>query len=134
MSYETLDVDKNINPFIKIKELDSYSRDMIQNIKLLTFFPKGSMMMGSNTYAIQKYPGDIDLMETFYDCCTKEEVIDKYIKALKRVVYDIIHTPEHYLSEFKAGLDYRYNINIGTLSNGVWDRNEQLKKYINWYV
>jgi hypothetical protein len=130
MSYTALDINKNIQPFIQTKSLLSYPKEVLKNIKLLTFFPEGlATPFGSYIYRIQKYPGDLDLTENFYECCSIKEVIEKFIKSLKRMVKEIQNTPNHYFSEFKAGLDKRYNMEIlGNLENGVFNVNPNLNK------
>jgi hypothetical protein len=72
MSYITLDTNRNIDPFISTKPLSSYSEDLLRNMRMLTFFPKGlADPFGSFIYRIQKYPGDVDLIEEFQECYSK---------------------------------------------------------------
>ena len=127
MSYTSLNPKQDIDPFLEIKPLDSYPEELLKDIKLLSFFPDGPHPMGSYKYSIQKWPSDVDLIETFEDCCTKDEVIKKFIKKLKQIVKDISKRKEHYFSEFKAGLDNRYDVDIGECRNGYYNINPELK-------
>jgi hypothetical protein len=128
MSYITLDTNRNIDPFISTKPLSSYSEDLLRNMRMLSFFPKGlADPFGSFIYRIQKYPGDVDLIEEFQECCTVNDVINKFIKNLRRVIKDILSSKMHYFSEFKCGLDHRYDIDIGDCTNGVYRPNRDLR-------
>jgi hypothetical protein len=121
MSYVTLDPLQDISPFIQARSLNTYSQEVIKNIKMVTFFHNGlANIFGSYIYRIQKYPGDIDLVETFTECCTIPEVISKFIVSLKRVVTNILNEKNHFFSEFKAGFDNGYNINIGECILGYY--------------
>lgn len=127
MSYITLNPFTNIKPFVEKKSLSSYPVSLLKDIKMLTFFPKGlATPFGSYIYRIQKYPADVDLIEEFNEYDTVEQVINKFIINLKRVVKDILLSKLHYFSEFKCGLDNRYNIDIGNCKDGVYDINPQL--------
>lgn len=129
MSYITLDVYKNMDPFIATKPEESYSKDLKDNIKMLSFFPKGhATPFGSFIYKIQKYPGDVDLVEEYSENTSVDEVINSFMKNLKRVVKDILSSKLHYFSEFKCGLDKRYDIDIGYCVNGFYDINPNLGK------
>lgn len=136
MSYITLNPNENINKFTDVKPLSSYSKELLQNIRMVTFNPDadeddaedGAVPFGSFIYKIQKYPGDVDLIESFHDCCSVNDVIKKFIVNLKRVVKDVIGSKLHYFSEFKAGLDHRYDVNIGYCRNGRYMFDRDLKR------
>lgn len=107
---------------VSTKPDDSYSLDQLKNIKLLSVSKQlPASPFGSATYRVQKYPGDLDLHEIFIDCCSMKEVINKFEKVLVTTVRNIQKQPIHYVLEIKAGLDNRYDVNIGTLKNGIFN-------------
>jgi hypothetical protein len=119
------------NNYIKMniqeKPLNSYPQDIIQAIKLLSFTEnKTATPFGSYIYRTQKYPSDVDLIEQFSDCCSIGDVITKFEVALKKVVEEIINTDDYYYSEVKAGIDKRYDVNIGKMSHGIFIPNPKL--------
>ncbi len=129
--YLGIDPERNIKPFISIKPRDSYPEDVINEIKLLSFSKdKDATPFGSFIYRIQKYPGDVDLVEEFTDCCTIKEVTKKFAKKLKEMVRKISAKRTHYFTEFKAGVDKRFNVDIGTLQNGIYTPGSQLEEQI----
>nr|VAV82181.1 hypothetical protein GUARANI_2 [Guarani virophage] len=105
------------------KPFESYTNEQVENIRLLSVTADPTQMarpFGSATYRIQKYPGDLDLQEEFFDCCTMEHVVKKFAKKLQDVVKRINKSKLHYFSEFKAGVDSRYDINIGKIKDGIY--------------
>lgn len=121
MTSTNLDINKDINPFIAVRPSDAYSKQVHRNIKLLSFYPNGlADVFGSYAYRIQRYPGDIDLIEEYDHTSTLESAVTSFEKRLKTVVKEILQLKQHYFSEFKAGLDNRYDINIGTLEDGLY--------------
>jgi hypothetical protein len=127
MTYIGIDPNKNINRFLQVKPFSSYTEEAINNIKLLSFSrDKLATPFGSYIYRLQKYPGDLDLVEEFTECCSLENVINKFIKSLQNIVKNINRNRLHYFSEVKAGLDHRYDIDIGTMENGYYRPNKYL--------
>lgn len=123
----TTNPESHISPYISDKPLDSYPKDLLKEIKLMSFSnEKKASIIGSLSFRVQKYPGDIDLKEEFNDCCTHIEVAEKFSKILKKKVNIIAKTRNHYFSEFKAGLDLYYNIFIGILVEGRYFMNKHL--------
>lgn len=128
MSYIGIDPNININRFKEIKPIQSYPDKVLKAIKLLSFSKnKLATPFGSYIYRIQKFPGDIDLLEEYTECCDENDVINKFSKSLKRIVKNIKYKRLHYFSEVKAGIDYRYNINIGNMNEGIY----HINKYLN---
>jgi len=99
---------------------ESYTPQIIKNIELLSFSDEGAHPFGSYIYKIQKYPGDIDLVESFEECCSIKDVIKKFAKKLQKVVAKLVKMRKHYVTEIKAGEDLRYDINIGKLNEGIF--------------
>jgi hypothetical protein len=110
---------------------DDFSSDIIHDIKLVNFgnfediSPYGSFALRL------PYPGDVDLVEDFKECCTVEDVINKFSSKIKVIMKNIEDTKDILMTEFKMGLDERYNLDVGKLSEGVYVPNPQLKNDIH---
>lgn len=142
MSYFGLNTKEDLDAFETVIPKEAYSQEVLKEIKLISFRKTkvkcdpntevGAVPFGSYIYRIQKYPGDIDLIEEFTNCGTIESLIKKFIKALRRVITEIKKTKTHYFTEFKAGLnDYFNPKNIGTLTDGFFDENkEKIRRYL----
>jgi hypothetical protein len=131
MSYIGINPKKNISRFIETKPESAYPQSVKNEIKLLSFSKNGfAVPFGSYIYKIQKYPGDIDLVEEFKECCDVHDVVSKFERALKRIVKKIKKARYHYYSEFKAGLDKRFDFDIGNISNGIYTPLEYLQDII----
>jgi hypothetical protein len=132
MSYIGVNPQKNLRRFTQVKPLDSYPQSVLNEIKLLSFSrDKTATPFGSFIYRIQKYPGDIDLVEKFTECCSLDDVVTKFSKTLQRIVRNINKKRLHYFSEVKAGLDFRYDVNIGEMENGLYLPNLDLMDIAN---
>lgn len=120
----------DFNTIISTKPFpDSYTQQILDNIKMVTFTKDDyATPFGSYIYRIQKYPGDIDLIESFKACCNIDDVVDQFSKRLKVMAKKIVSSRLHYMSEFKMGLDNRYIIDIGKLENGIYNVNKNLLK------
>lgn len=121
----------NIKKLTEFRPLDNYTRDQIKNILLLSSSTKNpAKPFGSATFRIQKYPGDLDLHEVFIECCTKEEVFNKFAKILQEIVNKVKQEKMHYITEVKVGLDNRFDVDIGEINNGIFniDKNSILNK------
>lgn len=73
---------------------------------------------GSIDYKAQPYPGDIDMIEEINLCCSREEACKKVERIIKLITKRILRTEGYYFSEFKAGIDERFKINIGKRLKG----------------
>lgn len=108
--------------------------DMLDKIKLLSFTKKeNAVVFGSANLRIQKYPADIDLKEHFIKKNTKEAVIKSFKTKLVNKVKKINKTKGVYFSEYKCGIDKRYDIYIGTLKKGVYEPTVGLDKLVEDY-
>lgn len=111
-------VDKRL---LETKPYVSYPNDIKDAINYISFIhhwnPKYiADPYGSYIYRIQKYPGDVDLYEVIDYFKTEGDTIEFFIKTIKNIIR---HLGKQYIySEFKAGIDENYEINIGTLQNG----------------
>lgn len=110
------------------KPIESYPESVTKEIHLISFYPKGlAIPFGSYIYRMQKYAGDIDLLERFQ--YTKElTVIQQFIKSLKRIINSLGRY--HYFSEFKAGLDPEFEFSVGELRDGLYYPNPQLRNIL----
>jgi hypothetical protein len=128
--YVGISPDKNFDRFLEFKPLSSFPKDALKDIKLLSFSKdKDASPFGSFIYRVQKYPGDVDLIENFADCCSKEDVIHKFVKRLKEVVNEVLERAEneiYFFSEAKMGLDMRYDVDVGPIAEGIYTPNPKL--------
>lgn len=111
-----------MNPLLYVKPYVSYPENIKKEIHLISFYPKGlATPFGSFIYRFQKYAGDIDLLENVsYN--TELSTIQTFIRVLKKIIRSL--DKYHLFSEFKAGLDHNYEIDIGTLDNGIYNINK----------
>jgi len=99
----------------------AYTPEVLKNIKLVNFSDSDQAIpFGSYIYRVQKYPGDIDLVEEFNTGDDIDTVISKFKNKLVSIVQHIVDLRLHYMIEFKMGLDRYYDVNIGTLVRGVY--------------
>lgn len=94
----------------ELRNRDSYPKILNDEIKLISFNAEDSVLIGSASYKIQKYPADIDLYEQVKICCSKEEAIEYFYLGIKSIVNDIRLKQYHWMIEVKCGLDDRYDI------------------------
>lgn len=131
MSYVGINPYEDIEPFIDTKPKTSYPDSVKKEIKLLSFSENGlAVPFGSYIYRIQKYPGDIDLLENYVYGESVEENVENFYKSLKRVIKRIQKNRYHYYSETKIGLDKRYEIDIGVCDEGFYTPAKGLLKRI----
>lgn len=105
---------------IEDKPLSAYPQDVIRDIKLISINKnKLSVPVGSFTFRAQPHPADIDLRETFTDCCSAAEVAAKFERKIKQIVKNILTKKIHFITDFKAGLDKRFNFLFYKIENGV---------------
>lgn len=112
---------KKINPLLQVKPINSYPENLIKSIKMISFDPnKGGVPFGSYIYRLQRYPGDVDLFEEYIEHTTPNKLVHHFADKLKDMIIRIRNEPYHWFSEFKAGIDPRYDVSIGDLKNGIW--------------
>lgn len=96
------------------REYSVYNKDIQDIIDLVSLDKqKKANVVGSFKYRVHRYPGDLDLMEIYEGCCGIEATKNKIVERIKEIAQDIKKTRNIYLSEFKAGYDTRYMIDIG---------------------
>lgn len=113
------------NQYLQVKSLNDIPKEIIKEIRLVSL--PGSkegvtpgQPFGSYINRVADYFGDIDVIQLFSGCCSIEEVGIKTAKAIQEMVNEINKRPEHFFSEFKAGIDHAYYFNYGTLVEGVY--------------
>lgn len=118
--------------FVAVRPESSYPNSINKEVHLLSVNKnKDPAKFGSAVYRIQKYPGDVDLRQSFIVASFDTETLAKeFAKVIKKIVKNILNEKVHFFSEFKAGFDERYDIDIGIISNGVYTMNSQLPMII----
>jgi hypothetical protein len=107
---------KEAKQMISKRPVESIPDDIKAAVGVLSIDPDHVTPMGSWTFRSQLYPGDIDLMEITEQCCSATEANIFFASALQKVIIRILKTSGMYLGDMKAGLDYRYKLDLGTLS------------------
>jgi len=130
-----------LNPYIETMPLSSFPVSLLKELKLLSFsgkktdkplsrkdIPRSNLIeiFGSANYRFQKYGADVDGIQDFTGDGTFESFISSFQRKLQKIVKNIINTKTHYITEIKAGIDVRYNIDIGELRDGVYYINDDL--------
>lgn len=133
MSYSSLNPRTHTNDYLRIRPESFLPKTINDEIKMISFNRKSpdAKIYGSFSYIIQKYAADIDLYEYFYPPGSKENTIKKFEKSLIEVVKSIIKKKGHWFSEYKTGIDKRYEVDIGKMKNGEYTVNPELKKIID---
>lgn len=94
------------------KKRFNFTQEQKNAILSIAINPKNIVEFGSWTYIHQPYFADMDLFEEVVVCCSKNKLGEYMAKKLQEIVMSL---PNIYIfSELKAGLDERYNINIGS--------------------
>lgn len=122
----------DLDRLLEVKPESSYSNQVLDEIKIVSYNKKEhAQPFGSYIYRLQKYPGDIDLLENVNECgdhpCkSKDELIKSFKKKFQKIVKEVIKKRGHYYSEIKCGLDERYLIKIGDMHKGIFVPNKDL--------
>ena len=121
---------KNEETFItKYKNPNSFSKRTKNLINLVT--AKNDINpVGSQKFKVHRYPGDIDLFEPVKYCCNFEDAMKFIIRDIKKIASEIKREKYVFLGDFKAGIDSRYELSIGSINkyNKVIDYNEEIIK------
>lgn len=104
----------------------TYPNVIKKNIQLLSFGPSDKITpFGSYIFRIQQFPGDVDCLEEFNFGTNAQQLITAFTARLKEVVRNIIKNKIHYITDFKMGLDNRFDIDLGKVENNVFTPNTQ---------
>lgn len=119
---------ENFNLNTRILEPDAYTASEDAAISLISFKKYDDSLeppepFGSASYVIQKYPGDLDLMEKLICEGPPSTCVEHLSKIMRKMVLKIISRDCHWVTDIKAGVDARYDIDIGILRAGKWNIN-----------
>lgn len=115
---------------IKNKPASSYSKKIMDEIMLLSIDKDSIKPIGSYSYKVQKYPGDIDLLETI-ERFSKKDTINAFINGIQHISNEIAIKRMHYFMEIKCGIDFRYLFKPGYLHNGKLHFDPDFEEKIN---
>lgn len=120
---------------VKQRNNDTFSEEQIKNMRLISFEQgKEAIPFGSVVYRAQPFAADIDTFQLFRGCCSIDETVKVFEKELIRVTKDILSHKDRLITEFKAGLDQRYDIDIGPMVNSIYFPNENvIRKNVDEY-
>lgn len=90
---------------LETKPKESYTNQINDSIKLISFSYDDSIVFGSFIYKSQPYPGDIDITEQIIECCDYNEASKKLVKAFQMIIKRIHGKKGVYLGDVKAGYD-----------------------------
>lgn len=110
----------NIENPLEKRSSDEILKDLRRVINLISLDQNNELdPVGSASYVIHKYPGDIDLMETFQSNKELNILRSDLVRQFQNIVKRIINTQSHenpiYMTDFKAGEDNRYDFYIGEI-------------------
>lgn len=92
------------------EDLDSEEKKILNIISVLD---GKTMPVGSFLFKEHKYPGDIDMTETIYECCEEKEVKLKIVnRILDTIKVIVLSNPKVFLGDFKAGEDKRFDFKL----------------------
>ena len=94
--------------FLKHRDPKSFSKSTKKILSMITIQEGIMAPVGSQKFSVARYPGDIDLLEYVEYCCSLKNATNKIAEEIKNIVQKIMDTPNYYLGDFKAGLDFRY--------------------------
>jgi hypothetical protein len=109
---------KQLDQYLAKKPIESYPDYVKKEMKFISFYPKDMpISYGSYLYRFQRYASDIDLLQ-YVDYVDEDTTIKTFIKILKKIINSL--DKDHIYSEFKAGLDSNYIIDIGIMREGIY--------------
>jgi hypothetical protein len=92
------------------KPISTFPIVIDDTFKMLTIDPRKSKILGSYTFRMAQFPGDIDIREEVTSCCSNNDVANKFYKGILKVIDDIELDNNSFFMELKAGLDERFLI------------------------
>jgi hypothetical protein len=117
---------------LELKPFNAYPKNIIKDLNLLRVDKYNSrfQIIGSSSYRGSLYPSDFDCFEVITKN-DRDDLITFFKKNIQRVVRLISEKEYKYIMEVKLGLDDRYDINIGSCHNNVFNMNIDLPQLIN---
>ena len=121
----------SLDEYLQTKNIEDLPDEIVDQIKMVSLpdtkegdYP--GIPFGSYINRIADYFGDIDVIQLFSGCCSKKEVGIKAAKAIQELVVGIKKKPDHYFSEFKAGIDHAYFFNVGSMTEGIYRMSDRV--------
>lgn len=100
---------------LQLRKEESLTPDMRDVIHMLTIDAVNPpRIVGSFRYKIHEYPSDMDLFEAVSTCCSIETGSKSVVANIQDMIRRIQKRRFTYMSDFKAGVDKRYEVDIGT--------------------
>lgn len=121
----------NTNTLTETKPYISYPNDLDLIIKKISLGTKKeddstrADPYGSYIYRLQKWPADVDLYEVMDSFKTSGDAVNYFVTKIKSIIRGL--NKKLLFSELKAGLDEAYNIELGSLINGIFHIDKNLK-------
>jgi hypothetical protein len=103
------------------RPLISYPLEAKKQLALLTARKTDEVdIFGSYIYRNQLYAADIDIFEIYKGKHDLSTIAKQFYQSFKKIVQRVLSTPLEYYSEVKCGVDERFDIDIGTCSEGIY--------------
>jgi hypothetical protein len=99
---------------LETRNPDNLSLQTRKVIDLITI-QEGINPVGSQKFKIQKYPSDIDVFEKYQTCCNLQTATKDVAQRLETIAKQLKKTTDVYFGDFKAGLDSRYDVDLGDI-------------------
>jgi hypothetical protein len=100
---------------LQLRKTESLTPDIKKIMDILTIESKSPpQIVGSFRYKAHEYPSDIDLYEPVHGCCNFDTSTKSIAKKIQNMIKKIRENRFTYLGDFKAGIDNRYFIDIGS--------------------
>ncbi len=100
---------------LQTRDFEGLNKDTLDIIHMITM-NEYTQPVGSFKYRAHRFPGDIDIMERVKGCCSVKEATGKFAKKLKDIARHVINNEGIYWGDAKAGMDDRFDIDIGEFS------------------
>lgn len=105
-----------VNTQKKIKS--SYTNEQVNAIKNVALNMDEAYPFGSASYRVQRWPGDLDIREKIIYYGSLDNIVKHLASRIKKMISVFNKQKMSYFGEIKTGLDHRFNIYIGEMSNG----------------
>lgn len=110
------DSDPKYDVLLSRRQFAGLDKDTQDLVNLVTT-RKGVEPTGSFKWKVHKYPSDIDIMEIVKACCSPVTASQKIAKRFQEMAKRVKNEPGMFLGDFKAGLDKRYEMDIGEIDD-----------------
>jgi hypothetical protein len=105
------------NPLLQTRAMNSLSMELLDIIKLVTLDPRmPPNLVGSFKYIIHEYPADIDMFEAYVHDGSISSTGHYVAERFASIAQNIKNMKGVYLGDFKAGVDERFEVDIGYIN------------------